>query len=346
MTTDPFAQPTQASQPGDIINGRYHLPHPETMQPHKWTRTTNYIEKIADKYAIHEWDKRNIIQGLVMREDLYLEACATDLGDAKALNDIASRAKEIAGGNTGARLGTAFHGFTERAKRGEETQAPRKWQGKVDVYLKTLAANHLTPRPDLLERKVVSLRYNLAGTFDDGLQTLDLGLVVGDTKSQKELFTYSQMAMQLGVYANADAMWDPVRGLYEDMPPFNKEKGILLWTPVRGIGETEDVCEPHWVDIAHGWRMLEVVSAVHEFQKAGKRKNEVGGLYVPSSPLNVTEDYAQRLREASTVEELSAIYRECTARGVWGPELEELGLSRKKYLNDLVSTVDTLSTVN
>lgn len=349
MTSNPFLQPpsTSSIQPGDIVNGRYQLPHPVTGLPHSWTRTTNFIEKIADKYAIHEWDKREIIRGLVMREDLYVEACATDLEDKKALNNLAERAKEVSGGNTGARLGTALHTFTERGKRSEVTRAPRKWQGKVDLYLSTLHDYHLYPRTDLLERRVVSLKYNLAGTFDDGLDSAEYGLVIGDTKTQKEFYSYCDPAMQLAVYANADVMWNKETLAYEEMPPFNRDLALVLWLPARGIGETQDVCDVRWVDIATGWEKVGLANQVYEWQKAGKRKNEIGGIYVPN-PLKITEAYARRLRDAGTFEDLHTLWDEVNERGFWKVELRDLFDKRRSQLllGDLVSTVDKVSTVN
>lgn len=349
MTSNPFLQPpsTESVQPGDIVNGRYQLPHPETGLPHSWMRTTNFIHKIADTYAIHEWDKREVIRGLVMREDLYIEACGTDLEDKKALNDLASRAKEASGGNTGARLGTALHAFTERGKRGEETRAPRKWQGKVDLYLEALRNHRLYPRTDLLERRVINLKYNLAGTFDDGLDSAEYGLVIGDTKTQKDFYSYCDPAMQLAVYANADVMWNKETASYEDMPPFNKEIALVLWLPARGIGETQDACDVRWVDIATGWEKVDLAHRVHEWQKAGKRKNEVGGIYVPN-PLAITEAYARRLWDAGSIDDLSAIWQEATERGLWRPELDDVGNIRRSQLlkDDLVSTVDKISSVN
>lgn len=351
MTTDPFMQPTAASEPGEIVNGRYSLPHPVTGLPHSWMRTTNFISKIADKHAIDEWEKQTIVAGLALREDYYVEACGVvdfypDTQDLtkeskQALNEIIERAREAAGGNTGARLGTAVHNFTEQAKRDGTHRAPKKWQGTVDTYLKTLRDFHLTPCPELLERKVVNLRYNLAGTFDDGLLTRDGKLVVGDTKTQKGIYSYCSPAMQLGVYVNADAMWNAALGEYEEMPPFEKDLGILLWTPVRGAYQGS--CEPHWVDIKQGYEAVELAHLVYEWQKKGKRKNAIGGLYIPPKSLSKTEEYARRLRDADSVDELSAVYIEASSRALWSPELEQVGKLRQK---DLVSTVDTLSTVN
>lgn len=351
MSTDsPFMQPPSTTEPvpGDIVNGRYQLPHPKTMQPHSWMRTTNFIKKIADTFALETWDKQTLIAGLTMREDLYTEACAAvefknewmELTDdaKKALTDIAARAKEVAGGNTGARIGTAFHSFFERAKRGEDPRVPRKWATKVDVYLDCLRRHYLLPQVGLLERKVVNLRYNLAGTFDDAFRLVDGSLVVGDTKSQKGFYSYCDPAMQLGVYVNADAMWNAETLAYEDMPPFRGDIGLVVWTPVR-----DDYADVRWVDIAEGYRKVELAHQVYEWQKAGKRKNEVGGIWQAPSKLETVEAYARRLRDAATIEDLGNLYEEANSFGLWCPELEEVGLQRQK---DLVSTVDTLSTVN
>lgn len=346
----PFMQPpTQdEAQPGEIKNGRYQLPHPVTGEPASWMRTTNFIKKIADTFALETWEKQTLIAGLTMREDLYTEACAavefanewlelTSESKAK-VTDIAARAKEVAGGNTGARIGTAFHAFVERAKRGEDARAPRKWAGKVDLYLDCLRRHYLTPVPHLLERRVVNLKYQLAGTFDDAFRTINGEMVMGDTKSQKGFYSYCDPAMQLGVYANADAMWNAETLSYEDMPPFSKDLGLIVWLPVR-----QDVADVRWVNIAKGWRKVELAYEVYEWQKEGKRKDAVGGIYAAPSSLQVVEAYARRLRDAATVEDLGNLYEEANSFSVWCPELEEVGLARQK---DLVSTVDSVSTVH
>lgn len=363
--SSPFMQPPTTTgydpQPGDIVGGRYFLPHPETGAAHKWMRTTNFIEKISDVFSIREWEKQTLVAGLVLREDYYAQACGAlefspgtqDLtkDSKKKINEVIELAHEAGGGNTGARLGTALHSYTEAAKRGQEIRAPKKWQGKVQLYLDTLTANGLTYRPELLERRVVCLKYNLAGTFDDGLQTRDHRLVIGDTKSQKKIYSYCSPAMQFSVYANADAMWNPTTGTYEDMPPFDKDVALQIWVPARG--DHDGVCEVHWVDIKQGWEAVELAHQVYEWQKAGKRKNEVGGLYVAPSSLSMTEAYARRILDAESVEELGRIWEEATAAGVWCPALEEAGQGRKWLLiqhpeiaADLVSTVDNVSTVN
>lgn len=356
----PFMQPPAQDevQPGEIKNGRYQLPHPVTGAPASWMRTTNFIKKIADTYALETWEKQTLIAGLTMREDLYTEACAAVefanewmelTPEAKAkVTDIAARAKEVAGGNTGARIGTAFHSFVERAKRGEDSRAPRKWAGKVDLYLDCLRRHYLTPVPHLLERRVVNLKYQLAGTFDDGFGTVDGELVVGDTKSQKGFYSYCDPSMQLGVYANADAMWNDDTLTYEDMPAFSKSRALVVWLPVR-----QDVADVRWVDIEKGYQAVEIARLAYEWQKEGKRKNAVGGIYAAPSSLQAVEAYARRLRDAESTEELAQLWEEANSFGLWCPELESAGQARSWLLeqypeiaSDLVSTVDNVSTVH
>lgn len=358
--SSPFMQPPAQDEvrPGEIKDGRYHLPHPVTGLPHKWMRTTNFIKKIGDTYALEVWDKQTLIVGLTMREDLYVEACAAvefenewlepTAESKKKLTDIAARAKEVAGGNTGARMGTAFHSFTERAKRGQPHRAPRKWAGKVDVYLNALRKHYLTPQVELLERKVVNLTHNLAGTFDDAFRTVNGELVVGDTKSQKGFYSYCDPSMQLGVYANADAMWNDDTLTYEDMPAFSKDFGYVVWLPVR-----HDDADVRWVDIAKGYQKVRLVTEVYEWQKEGKRKNAVGGIYVAPSSLQAVEAYAKRLRDAESTEDLAQLWEEANSFGLWCPELETAGQARSWLLgqhpeiaSDLVSTVDNVSTVH
>jgi len=105
----------------------------------------------------------------------------------------------------------------------------------------------------------------------------------------------------------------------------------------------QDHADVRWVDVAKGYRKVELAHEVYEWQKEGKRKDAVGGIWQAPSSLQAVEAYARRLRDAESVEELGNLYEEANSFGLWCPELEELGLQRQK---DLVSTVDIVSTVN
>lgn len=326
MENNPFSQPADGLE-SRIVGGRYSLPHPITKAAASWTRTTSFISKIADHYSIHQWETKMILQGLVLREDLYTEACALPFSDRKAFLSLASRAKDAAGGNTGARTGTAMHSFTERAKRGVPTRAPRKWSGRVEQYMDTLARYWITPQEELLERTVINLTYGCAGTFDDAFITADLGLVVGDTKTQSEIYSYCDVSMQLAMYAYADAMWNEERRCYEDMPQFNREVALVVWLPLK-----KPNCEVRQVDIGSGWTALKLCSDVHEWQKRGKRKDDLGRAYVPGL-ITTIERYAQRMVDADNLIELSEVAAEAQTKALWGPELEKVFSRRTEVLS-------------
>lgn len=335
MTDDPFMQPESGPVFGEVNSrGKYALPHPITGEPAEWQRTTNFIKKLDDTYALHKWDKRKVIEGLALDEGLYAEACSLALVpegeelDTKALDKLAEAAHDRAGGNTGRRIGSALHRFTERQSRGLPSGAPERWQRHVERYAETLREYRLTIVPELIERTVVNLTYGCAGKFDNGLRDVFGRIILGDLKSKRKIHGYGSEALQFAMYVNADAMWDPVAGKYEDMPAFDKDTALMIWLPASG-----DVCEIHGVDIAEGWRALKLCDQVREWQNLAKRKNGIGAQAAPPSAMAVTEAYAKRILEAGTREELSAIWREAEGFGVWSLELDDLGAERLKFLH-------------
>lgn len=320
--TDPFSQPDSSPVPGSVSGGKYVLPHPATGEPAKWSRTTTFIKRLDDTFALTEWRLQRVVLGLARREDLYAEACTlSDGDDLDAINELVSAAHDAAEGNHGRRVGSALHRFTERVNRGEESGAPARWAPKVELYQAALKAHALVVVPDLIERTVVNLTYGCAGTFDNGLLDALTGrLVVGDLKSKRKIYGYGSEALQFAMYAYGDAMWDPVAGVYVDMPPFDRDVAKMIWLPVAG-----DTCEVHDVDIARGWEMLKLCDQVRLWQNEQKRKNAVGRQVAPPSAMAITEAYARRIKAASSRFELSALWREADGLGVWSAELAELG---------------------
>lgn len=330
-----FMQPDTGAAPGDIVNGRYVLPHPESGKGHTWMRTTSFISTISDTYGLHKWEIREVIRGLALREDLYATACGTDASDTKGLNHLADAAADAAGAYTGRRVGSALHKFTERADRGLDHEAPARWAPKVDQYAQAIKEHCLTVVEPLVERTVVNLRYGCAGTFDRGLLTHNGQLVIGDLKTQKSIYSYCSIAMQLAMYAGADYMWNADKLAYEDMPAFNQDFALVMWLPAEGSG-----CEVHWVDLGKGRSRLELCAGVLEARKEGKRKNAVGGFRSAPGRVEVVEAYARRFAESSTREELCGLYAEAER---FGFGCEELRVVAQKKYSDLESTVDSNS---
>src|SRR5690606_40709505 len=68
--------------------GRYVLPDPETGEERSWTRATTVANKIADRFGLEQWAKRNVVLGIAAREDLYALAVSCKPEDKDQLNRI------------------------------------------------------------------------------------------------------------------------------------------------------------------------------------------------------------------------------------------------------------------
>jgi hypothetical protein len=246
---DPFATAssllTDDEDPERITGGRYRLPDLSRNEagelitgsgPRKggWQRVTTLVKAIGDARALDLWHQREIIKGLVLSPDLYDLACAalstiTDPGELRdALGQLATQALTAAGADVGRNLGTAFHGFTEAQDIGMMHYARRKWHGKLEKYATGMRAHGLQVLPEYVERKVVILRYSLAGTLDRILWDAASGCYrIGDLKSQKAFWTWLETSAQLAAYAMADAMWDRRACTYVDMPKVADDLAVV-----------------------------------------------------------------------------------------------------------------------
>lgn len=239
--TDPFIDGDNPEQVKRLRNGRYYYPRPgeeHTGIDYAHTRVTTFVKVIADNFALEQWAIRSVMEGLVKDESLYLAACAAvgeeDPAERKRLlNGIAREAKALAGGDSGARWGTAWHTFTERQDRtGGPGHVPSWRRGKITSYLRALETWGLDVVPDLIERRVLIPEFGLIGTLDRVLLDRQTGaLVVGDLKTQKELWTYVEIAIQLALYAGARWMWSEELQLWEPMPEVDRETAVVIWMP-------------------------------------------------------------------------------------------------------------------
>lgn len=360
---DPFASPSQLiggtdEDPERITAGRYRLPDLDfryTLSGRElitggkrkggWQRVTTLVKAIGDARALDLWHQRLLIMGMVKRPDLYDLSCATvaaadpdDPGALRvALEELAGKILAAAGADEGANLGTAFHGFTEAQDLGLMHYARRIWHGKLENYRFGLEAQALEVVPEYVERKVVVLKYGLAGTLDRIVLNKATGvLTVSDLKSQKKFWTWLEIAAQLAAYAYADAMWDRRTMSYVDMPDVDQAEAIVAWMPiigdayadsarqVTGTGERDGV-DFFSVDLEKGRAALELCSQVDRMRSEAKSKAQTWGLLRPAPGLALVEAYARRLSGVSSLAEGSALWAEIVKAGIAGSaELQEL----------------------
>jgi hypothetical protein len=348
---DPFATTAtlgpDEEDPERITGGRYRLPNLTlagtagrletglTSRKGGWQRVTTMVKAIGDARALDLWHQRQLILGFVKRPDLYDLACATVATTPEAelretLEDLAGRVLVAAGSDAGANLGTAFHGFTEAQDLGMMHYARRVWHGKLRSYQEGLDAQKLRVVPEYVERRVVVLRYGLAGTLDRLLEDLVAScLVIGDLKSQKRFWTWLEIAAQLAAYQMADAMWDRKSMSYVEMPKTSDASAVVAWMPVEhpdGLdGGSADGVDFFQVDLEKGRRALELCHQVDRIRSEAKSARQTWGLLRPAPELAPVEAYARRLDAVGSPEEGSALWAEVTKAGLdTQPELVEL----------------------
>jgi hypothetical protein len=309
--------------------GRYLLPDPETGKERAWTRATTLSSTLADTYGLTQWQLRMVAKGLGMRPDLLALAAAAHVDDKETLNRVANDAKEAAGSSAGANSGTALHSFTEAVDRGEDPQVPQPWAGDIDAYRQAMTEHRVTVHPEWIERIVVVPRFGVAGTFDRILTLADGRRVIGDVKTGKDLsYSWSEIAIQLALYANASHMWNGTG--WDKLPILDPNEAVVMWLPVG-----QKRCELHLVDTASGWEQAKVAHGVRQWRA---RKNLAHRMLAPAEvtarldrPARVNDVKAQ-IAAALSVDELTQIWAEADAAGQWTTTLTAAAAARKKGL--------------
>jgi len=311
--------------------GRYLLPDPETGKEKAWTRATTLSSTLADTFGLTRWQMRMVAKGLGMRADLLALAAAAHVDDKTTLDRVANDAKEAAGSSAGANSGTALHSFTEAVDRGEEPDIPDPWGADIKAYRAAMEEYRITVHPEWIERITVCPRFSVAGTFDRILTLPDGRRVIGDVKTGKDLsYSWNEISVQLALYANATHIW--CGDHWEDMPVVDPSEAVVMWLPV---GQAR--CELHTVDIVDGWNMAQVAYDVRAWRS---RRNlarqmvspvEVGAKLIRHSERGSVK---RRLAAAASVDELTAIWAEADAAGLWTSDLTATAAARKKALTE------------
>lgn len=309
--------------------GRYLLPDPDSGKELPWTRATTFAKSISDSFGLTRWELRMAVKGVAMRADLYALAAATD--DRTKLDRIAADAKEAAAASSGANLGSALHGFTERLDRGETVDVPEPWRGDVAAYHKALNRAKVRIRSQYIERIIVVPELRVAGTLDRIVEHSG-GLHIADVKTGKDLsYGWLEIAIQLALYAHAGAMWNDTTHTYEPMPTVDPNWGIVMHLPV---GKAR--CDLYQVDIGAGWEAAQTCQQVRQWRN--RRDLSTPLVVADWDPLanlarqNSTNQLAAQIDAAATIGELEAIWIRADAEGTWTSALTAAAAKRKKQL--------------
>lgn len=321
---DVFSSPDESGWEGKVRighAGRYVLPDPITGKEKHWTRVSTIAKTLQDSYHLDKWHLRMVAKGMGIRPDLVELAANLDVKeDKEELQGIAEKAHEAAGGSVGANMGTALHAYAERVDRGEDlTDVPMKGSTRaaLDRYHETMTQYGFVTRPEFMERVVLNSEFGIVGRLDRILYDpvfWDLPRI-GDLKTGSTMdFGGLEIAMQLGLYANSDYIWNSDEGKWETFPEMDTQWAIVMHLPSKG-GD----CEIYDVDIDGGWKCVRLAMNVRTARRRGK------GFLQPRR-----NDRAWRVRilKAQSAEDLSAIWRDAQAARKWNKELEAYGKKR------------------
>lgn len=322
---DEFDSPTAdaGDKPGkvEMVRGRYKLPHPETGKVQLFSRVSTIAKAISDTYHLDRWNDRMIAKGMGLRPDLAELARSLDVTeDKEELQKLAQQAKEAAGGSVGANMGTALHAHCERMDGGEDVLAgrlPKETRADLEAYRDLLKRKCIEIMPQYNERVVYTKASNTIGRIDRIGWDRELWPLprILDIKTQKTMdFGGGEIAMQLGMYGNADYMWNEDTAEWEPMPEVDTQIAIVLWLPVKKA-HAEDFTVP----IDKGWRDVKLALDVRTRRKGWRHYLQ---------PVPDDREYRIRLLRANSRQELSAVYSEAFDAGLWTDELKAIGLAR------------------
>lgn len=248
--------------------GRYLIPDPATGKRRPWTRATTWASTVADTFGLTNWKVRMTAVGLARRADLLMAVAAVEDPDdrdgKRKLDTAAAAAQEHAGSSVRATLGTALHSITEAHDAGREPAVvPAPYDADLAAYVATIADAGLVIDRAHIERIVCLPELGVAGTFDRLVTLPDGRRVVADLKTGRDLsYSWTEIAIQLALYAHAETIYDLAAGRHEPMPTVDQAEALVLHLPV---GEAR--CDLYMVDIAAGWDMAAICGTVRDWRK-------------------------------------------------------------------------------
>lgn len=237
-----------------------------------WARTSTLAKTLDDVWNLRQWDKRMVVWGIKQKPEL-LDLIGNRIKDPngkaakQVLEAVATRAMEEAETHKGADAGTDLHNLAEilDATGSVPPEADLEQTRTLVAYELGLRRQKIRVLPEFTERVIVCPELGVAGRIDRVVDDYDLGLKIGDLKSQKwEPGAYDSLALsiQLSVYARASYMLDAQSWSWVPMPEVSREEGLIFWIPSTRPG----VFEVYTVDLELGWKFARAASQLRQWR--------------------------------------------------------------------------------
>lgn len=251
--------------------GRYVLPNPVTGKVENGTRTTTLADSVDDKFNVHRWEVRSVVQGLKANPDLLedIDSLADTAELNKDLDRVIDRAKVEAGTAYGSELGTAVHEWCEVVDGGHATVAdvPDVFRPKVARYVEVLAAAGISTLPGGIEQITRNVHREVTGTFDRIYVLPDGTYAIGDIKTGKDLgFSYGAISAQLAAYADAEYVLSADGKSWLPMPVVRSDYAVVAWIPSNQDAHVELVT----IDLEYGRRVLDAAQEVRRIRQSAR----------------------------------------------------------------------------
>ncbi|MEU7570346.1 hypothetical protein [Micromonospora sp. NPDC049240] len=302
-----FVTPGSASVANEVVDEQprdrwkrplIHVPGKDKLVP--YTRCTTFIDVIEDKSALAKWGKRMVLRGATLAPQVVREAVGldhTDPAGKKQLDAKAEHLVNVAGANDKREKGSDTHLLSEFVDRGEPLpdvlQRPGRPPTPVTEQDRKDMAAYMMATLDLevvhAERLVVVDEMEVAGTPDrvsyydgpgPGAFMTDAekakggppgyfpdqiaGNLITDLKTGSVEYGALKMAMQLAMYSRGQ-FYDWKTQTRTPLPDVRPDWGLIVHLPA-GSG----VCTVYWIDLAIGWKGVQVAKIVRELRKNKK----------------------------------------------------------------------------
>lgn len=297
---------------------RYNFPPPpgvpEPQPSIGWMRATNLVGAFSDQRALQLWLERMTLLGLMANEgtifDEMFAAGIQRMEDAEqraALRKYAELARNAMAADTAARRGTARHTMLEEYLTGGHRIGHRRMLQQLDSLIEVLDAHDLEFIPGWSERYVWHpAGGGTCGRLDGRVMCRRTGgTAILDLKTQKNFWTYQEIAGQQALYNDAPWVWEgplsdegqwvpseqqlssldhvfrsvPLRGRPDG--PCPGRRVALLAHMVQEPGPDQLPVTLHEVDVEYGARVVELAAQVVELRSIGKAtsaERRIGGI--------------------------------------------------------------------
>lgn len=328
---DPFNEtPKQARQ---ARAARYNLPDPVTGEKKGRGGTTDFAKLVQNDYKLKLWTLRMTAKGLANSEQLLARVRNMDVSrDATALDNVCKDAKKAAGGSAAADLGTRIHTATEMRDTWRESEIDPEHMPRVEEYTAAVKKHGIIIPVNMVERKVISTRYNVGGTIDRIVHHPEFGWVILDVKTGKDLsYASKEIAIQLYVYAqaaNEHGLWDPEREAWVPLEhPVREDIALVAHIPSNRRG-----CRIVKLPLAEGLKGAELAYRVKDYHR---HQNLFEELPEPASgPLKRSQEDVYRflIETSQSLPELESIMADLKSDNRWSDEYADLCRNRWKKL--------------